>query len=779
MERRMFSTYISKLSVFGTAALMASSFVLSACSPEEQIEASEQKSATERDANVIYIMLDDTGFADLGSYGSEIQTPVMDELAENGLRYNNVHVPPLCSPSRASLLTGRNAHEVGVGTVTNFDMGPEFPNKRGMIKPEAGTIAEVLQENDYNTYAAGKWHLAPTDETTPAGPYDNWPLQKGFDQYYGFIEDSSDQYRPDLTIDNTQIPSPIDEDYHFSEAIVENANRYITNHTSIHPDDNFFLYLTFGAQHSPHQVPEEYIDMYDGVYDKGWDEIRKERFEKQKELGIIPEDTELAPRDEDPLGTIPEDTRLAPRNEGVRAWDELTDQEKKNYIRFQQTYAGFLTHTDEQIGKLVENLKRLDQLDNTMIVLLSDNGASSGGNDHGSSSRTLAFNGIGETIEQVEQHYDNFGNDQTGMDYPKGWGQVSNTPFSSYKNSAYEGGSRSPLIIHYPELIKDAGSVRTQYVHVHDITATVLDVLGITPPEELNGVEQMPISGESFMATFDDPEAPGRKTQHFEVSGQRAIYHDGWKAIALHEKGAPFEEDEWALYHVEEDFSELTDLAEEHPDKLEEMKELWNEEAEKYDVFPLTDLFIEGFLSVPEDTVRAKDHFVYYRGMSRLTDSAAAPIINRSYEIKIPIERESGEDGVLLAHGGIEGGYTFYIKDGKLNYEYKLGDQVYQIASEQDVPVGQSVITYQFDKTGSHEGTGTLYIDGKKVGDLHLKETQPYKVTFEGLDVGKDSAYPVSQEYADLGEFEFMGEVPKVEYILGDDEEFITPTNNQ
>ncbi|KZE39116.1 arylsulfatase [Bhargavaea cecembensis] len=739
---------------------MASAFALSACSPDDEIEASNRNAASSEEANVIYIMLDDTGFSDLGSFGSEIRTPAMDELAENGLRFNNAHASPLCSPSRAALLTGRNPHEVGVGTVTNFDMGPEFPNKRGEINPEAGTIAEVLKENDYSTYATGKWHLAPTDETNPAGPYNNWPLQKGFDQYYGFLEDSSDQYKPELTVDNTHIPSPENEDYHFSEAIVENANQYISNHASIHPDKNFFLYLAFGAQHAPHQVPKEYIDAYDGVYDQGWDAIREARFEKQKRLGIIPENTQLAPRDE-----------------GVKPWEELSDEEKKTYVRLQQTYAGFLTHTDEQIGKLIDNLKRLDRYDNTMIVLLSDNGASAGGYDHGSSGRALSYNGMSQTIESIGSRYDHFGSDQAGTDYPKGWGQVSNTPFNFYKNTAYEGGSHIPMLIHYPDLIQDPGAIRNQYVHVHDITPTVLQVLGISPPEEINGIGQMPISGESFMDTFGNPDAEGRKTQHFEVSGQRAIYHDGWKAVALHEKGAPFEEDEWILFNVEEDFSETTDLSGEYPEKLAELKELWHEEAEKYNVYPLTDFFVEGLLSIPDDTVRAKDHFVYYSGMSTLTDSAAPPILDRSYDVNIPIERKTGDDdGVLLAHGGVEAGYTLYIRNNRLFYEYKVGDQINRITSDIEVPVGQSVISYRFEKTGSYEGTGTLYIDDKKVGETQLKGTQPYKIAFEGLDVGKDTAHPVSREYADQGEFEFKGELLHVEYLLGDDAEYPSPS---
>src|SRR3954447_20335039 len=656
---------LAKFTMLGTAMVVASAITINGYSaiasdaPKDKDSDKKQSKTTakkkeESKTNVVYIVLDDSGFSDLGSYGSEIKTPNMDWLAENGLRYNNSHVTPLCSPTRASLLTGRNAHEVGVGTVTNFDLGPEFPNKRGAIKPEAGTIAEVLGENDYNTYAAGKWHLAPTDQTSPAGPYDNWPIQKGFDQYYGFIEDASDQYKPDLTIDNTQIPSPTDENYHFSEAIVENANRYIANQASVYPDKPFFLYLTFGAQHSPHQVPQEYIDMYKGAYDKGWDQIRQERFERQKQLGIIPENAQWAPR-----------------NQGVKPWNELTDQEKKNFTRFQETYAGMLTHADEQVGKLIDNLRRTDQLDNTMIVLLSDNGGSGGGQANGSVNHSIGYNALAESIEEVEGLYEEMGSQRAGTEYPAGWGQVSNTPFSQYKNSTFAGGMNTPLIVYNPEVIKDPGSIRTQYVNVSDITPTVYDIAGITPPKEIDGVKQMAISGESFKDTLTDPNAEGKETQYFEVSGHRAIYHDGWKAFTSHKKGDSFENDQWFLYNVEEDFTEQNNLADQYPKKLKELQKLWFKEAKKYEALPLTDTFIDGFLSVPSDTVRADNHVTYYRGMDRLTDSAVPPIVNRSYDITIPIERANKtDDGVLLAHGGLDSGYTFYIQNNKLVYEH-------------------------------------------------------------------------------------------------------------
>jgi arylsulfatase A-like enzyme len=756
--------YFNKLSVLSTAAVMASTLTFNGDS-QAAIHIAKEKGPSKKESkllennndnqtepmNVIYIVLDDSGFSDLGSYGSEIQTPNMDWLAQNGLRYNNAHVTPLCSPTRAALLTGGNAHEVGVGTVENFDLGPAFPNKRGGT--DAATIAEVLSEKDYNTYAVGKWHLAPTHQTSPAGPFDHWPLQKGFHQYYGFLEDSSHQYKPDLTIDNTQIPSPMDENYHFSEAIVENANRYITNLESAYPDKPFFLYLAFGAQHSPHQVPQKYIDMYKGVYDKGWDDFRQERFKKQKELGLIPKGTKLPPRAED-----------------VKPWNELSETEKEIFIRFQETYAGMLTHADEQVGKLLDNLRRTDQLDNTMIFLLSDNGASASGRETGFLNFTNAINGWYPTIDELAQHYKEIGSGKVWPDYPKGGAQVSNTPFRGFKNSTFEGGVHVPLIVYHPTLIKDPGSIRSQYVNSSDITPTVYDILGISPPRVIKGEKELELSGKSFKGSLMNREAAGRDTQYFETSGHRAIYHDGWKAVADHKKGEPYEKDRWFLFHIDKDFSESTDLAERYPEKLKHLQNMWLKEAEKHDVLPLTDIFEEGFLSIPPDTIRAKKHFTYYRGMDRLTDSAAAPVINRSYEIKIPIERKSPrEDGVLLAHGGFDGGYTFYIWENKLVYEYSMGNRGgYKIVSNIDVPIGKSVVTYQFNKTGSNEGNGVLYIDSQKVGQTKLKDIHRYKLSFEGIDVGKDTKTPVSPSYADKGEFVFQGALTKVEYTIRD-----------
>ncbi|MEH7306409.1 sulfatase-like hydrolase/transferase [Neobacillus drentensis] len=376
----------------------------------------DQKNFEEKtDFNVIYIVLDDVGFSALGCYGSEIETPNIDSLAENGLRYNNFNVTPLCSPTRACLLTGRNCHSVGVGIITEIDWGPEYPNKRGRISESAATLAEILKLNGMATYMVGKWHLVPGHEAASSGPFRNWPLSKGFDRYYGFLLGMTDQYAPDLVYDNHRVARPHPSNYHLSEDLVDKTLEFLTDHISITPDRPFFLYLAFGAQHEPHQVPKEFIEKYQGVYDKGWDQIREERFRRQKDMGVIPPDTELVDR-----------------NPGIKPWDELTPKEKALFIRFQQTYTGFLTHTDQQIGRLLTFLKSKNKLDNTIIVLLSDNGGSQEGSYNGSINDSAYFNGVEENVNEMFHHIEQIGGPQASSNYPKGWAQVANTPFKYY-----------------------------------------------------------------------------------------------------------------------------------------------------------------------------------------------------------------------------------------------------------------------------------------------------------------------------------------------------------
>ncbi|MFC3039522.1 arylsulfatase [Virgibacillus xinjiangensis] len=755
-EEKPWRKYVNKFSMLGTAALSAA-MLLGGCQAQtDEADAGEAPQAdtenqalTDEKTNVMYIVLDDSGFSDLGSYGSEISTPNIDELAENGLKYNNFHATPVCSPTRASLLTGRNSHAVGMGNVANFDFGEEYPSKRARIPDEAGFVTEVLGENGYTNFGVGKWHITPTTELSPAGPYDRWPLGKGFDRYYGNLEDSSDQFRPELFRDNSPVPLPDVKDYHYSEDIVGNAEQYMTDHVSIRPDDPFFMYLGFGAQHMPHQVPEEYIDQYEGKYDEGWDVIRKQRFERQKELGIIPEDAELAPRSPD-----------------VPAWDSLSEDQKKLYARFMETYAGFLTHTDEQVGKLMDSLEEMGELDNTLIVLISDNGASFSGGEHGATNQSMAYNKIPEEFESINGKYEQIGSGQTNSDYPSGWAQVSNTPFAKFKGTTHAGGIRTPMIVHWPNGTEARGETRTQFTHVSDITATVYDVLGVEAPDQLDGTEQMEVTGVSFADTFDHPEAEtGKDTQYFEHSGKRTIYHDGWKAISIHEPGTDFAEDEWELYNTTEDYSELTDVAEEHPEVLEELIDLWHEEAEKNNVLPMSENFLEGLAHLPEDNIRAKSSFTYYPGMSHLSESAAPLTLDRNHEITIPIEYQEGDEGVLLALGNDKSGYTFYVKENTLHYEYHNGTERYTITTEGTLNEGENTITLTFENTGENQGTGRLSVNGDAVGETEI-QTLPLKTSFEGLDIGKDLLYPVSPAYAEEGSFPFTGEIEKVQYDL-------------
>ena len=560
-------------------------------------------------------------------------------------------------------------------------------------------------------------------------------------------EDSSDQFRPELVRDNSTVPLPDVENYHYSEDIVGNAKQYITDHISIRPDDPFFMYLGFGAQHMPHQVPKEYIEMYEGKYDEGWDVLREQRFKKQKELGIIPKDAELAPRDP-----------------GVPAWDSLNEEQKKLYTKFMETYAGFLKHTDEQVGNLVDSLEEMEELDNTLIVLISDNGASFSGGEDGATNQALAYNKVPEEFESINEKYDQIGGEQTNSDYPVGWSQVSNTPFAKFKGTTHAGGIRTPMIVHWPNGMESKGEIRTQFTHVSDITATVYDVLGIEVPDQLNGIEQMEVTGISFADTFDNPNAKTAKnTQYFEHSGKRTIYHDGWKAISIHQPGTDFEDDEWELYNVTEDFSELNNVAVEHPGLLEELIELWNEEAEKNNVLPLSERFLEGLANLPEDNIRAKASFTYYPGMSHLSESAAPLTLDRNHEITIPIDFDKGDEGVILALGNDKSGYTFYVKENILHYEYHNGIERFIITSDKNLGEGKNIITFTFENTGENQGTGTLFINEDPVGKTEI-QTLPLKTSFEGLDIGKDLLYPVSPKYADEESFPFTGEIEKVQY---------------
>jgi arylsulfatase A-like enzyme len=707
-----------------------------------------ERSPGEDAPNVVVIVLDDTGFAHLGCYGSDIETRTFDRLAAGGLRYNNFHTTALCSPTRAALLTGMNHHSVGMRFISNVDAG--FPNSRGALSTDVVTLAEVLRDTGYATFALGKWHLANTEDCGPTGPFDHWPLQRGFDRFYGFLGGATDQFAPELVEDNHVLEPRVRPGYHLSEDLVDRSIELISTHQALAPQRPFFCYLAFGATHSPHQVPDEYIEKYRGRYDEGWDVVRQRWFERQLELGIVPPDTQLAPR-----------------NPGVPAWDELPEDQRKLFARMQEVFAGFLDHTDTQVGRLVDHLEATGALENTVIVVLSDNGASQEGGHLGTVNELRYFNQIREDVADSLVAIDELGGPRVYNNYPRGWAQVGNTPLRFYKQNTYEGGIRDPLVVHWPRGIEDAGGIRPQYHHVVDVMPTILECVGIERPREFRGVPQEPMAGVSFAYTFtkDGATIPTtREAQYYEMIGHRAIWADGWKAVTMHRPGTPFDEDEWALYHTDEDFSESVDLAEEHPDVLQSLIERWWEEAERHGVLPLDDRTSVLFTLRRPGTL-ARRTFSFPPSLPHLERTAVPDVRNRSHRIGTRIARERTEQGgVIVAVGSSMGGYVLYVKGNRLVYEYNRAGVVTTITSGSELPLGEVEVAVEFERTGEHRGIGRLLVEGAVAGIAEF-ETLPYRQSLYGMSVGRDAGPTVSERY--VGPFAFDGGLANVVFELG------------
>ena len=699
--------------------------------------------------NVVFLVLDDVGFADLGCYGSEIETPSIDRLAAGGLRYANFHTTAMCSPTRASLLTGRNAHSVGMGIIAEWSTG--FPAYRGRVTRGAANLAEILREAGYSTFAVGKWHLMPMEEATAAGPFRDWPLNRGFDRWYGFHGALADSWHPELFEDNHAIDAPSQDGYHLSEDLVDRACQMVRDQQAVAPERPFFLYLGFGAAHWPHHVPEAYVRKYRGRYERGWDAVREERLARQKALGIVPPETDLAPRNAD-----------------VRPWDDLSADERRLFTRMQEVYAGFVEHTDAQIGRLVAYLERLGVLDNTLLVLISDNGASPEGGAVGAVNARKHLQYEPETLADGLAALDDLGSDRTYPHYPTGWAQASNTPLKWYKKDVHAGGVRDPLIVHWPARIRDRGAVRRQYHHVVDVMPTVLDVLGIEAPATFQGYAQLPIHGTSLAYTFDAPDAATRKeTQYFELLGDRGLWHRGWKAVAKHERGQPFEADRWELYHLDADFSESHDLAEAEPERLRELIERWWAEAGRYGALPLDDREYERVAA--SVAARARQRTVYYAGMARIDRFSAPDITDRSYtiaaEVTIP---DGGAEGVLIASGARFGGYVLYVQGGCLVYEYAFSERErFVVRSDLAVPSGDVTLGYAFRRTGPKRGVGTLLVDGRPAGTLELPKTWPVVAVTGGILCGGDGGSAVGDGYTPP--FAFSGTLHRVVVELDGD----------
>ncbi len=699
--------------------------------------------------NIVLIVLDDTGFAHLGSYGSTIETPNIDRLAAGGLRYTGFHTTALCSPSRACLLTGRNHHAVGMRGVSNWDTG--FPHMRGAITPRAATVAQLLGAHGYATFAAGKWHLAPMRECSAAGPHDNWPLQKGFDRFYGFLQGETDQYYPELTADNHHIDPPArpEDGYHVSEDLVEQSIGWLRDLTSVRPDRPFFLYLAFGATHAPHQSPKAYRDKYRGRFDEGWDVAREQWFARQLDMGIVPEGT-----------------TLAPRNPGVKPWTDLTDNERVFAARLQEAFAGFLDHTDAQIGRLTDFLTAQGLLDNTLLMLVSDNGASQEGGPRGVMDEFSFFNLQQENLDDiVADRLDDIGGPHSHSNIPWGWAQAGNTPLRWYKQNTYGGGVRDPLIVHWPDRIRGGGGIRHQFCHAIDVPATIFDVTGIDVPEQFMGHDQIPLHGQSLAYTWDAPgEATRRKRQYLEMGGHRGLYENGWKAVTYHQKGKPFEEDTWALYNLEEDFSECRDLAAEHPEKLRGLIDAWWVEAGANDVLPLDDRGIELFGGAPRaGTPHARAEYVYTPPISHIPADAAPPLGGRSWSITCDVTVPTGLcEGALYARGSSNVGQAFFIKDGKLQFDYNALGTHQRVVAPLDVAPGPHELAARFEREG-RSGTLTLSVDGADLASIHI----PIIIRMmgsTGVDVGCDRLSTVIGDYE--GPFAFTGTLSRVTFRI-------------
>ena len=700
--------------------------------------------------NVVVVLLDDTGFAQLGCYGSSIDTENIDNLAADGMQFTNFHVTPLCSPTRASLLTGRSQHAVGMRSVSNFRTG--FPHMLGHITNEAATMAEIFQAEGYATFCAGKWHLAPMENCSSAGPFDQWPLGRGFDRFYGFLEGETDQFHPDLVRDNhsVQPPGKPEDGYHLSEDIVDNLLRMIADSKGVRPDRPFFAYLPFGATHAPHQAPPDYLKKYRGLFDEGWDVIRESWHRRQLELGVIPSGTQLAPR-----------------NPGVENWDNLPQNQKLLAARLQEAFAAFLDHTDDQIGRLVSGLRDADELDNTIFILLSDNGASQEGGPFGVMHEMKFFNGILETPDQAIQNIDDIGGPHSHTNYPWGWAQAGNTPFKWYKQNTHEGGVHVPLIIHWPKGIekKNRGSLLNQFVNVSDIAPTLFEILNIQAPETYKGVPQIPISGHSFAHLLADPKGVSNNMiQYFENSGSRALIAGEWKAVCRHQTGADYETEQWELYKLTDDWSECNDLAESEPKKLTELQNLWWEEAEKHGVLPLDDRGFELFRArfrdlSPHPTSRK---YVYRPPMSPIPGQASAAIGGRSFDLTATITRQKNDQGVLFSTGTENSGISIFIQNERFVVDYNAFDDHSVVRSNIEIPIGYSTLRAQFRRL-KRGGEITIYVNEEPSGSIEIPLFMRM-ISSVGSSIGYDHGSAVSPQYE--SPFPFSGELHQIEIQL-------------
>jgi arylsulfatase len=712
--------------------------------------------------NVVIILIDDIGFGHMSTFGGAIEAPTLEKLAKNGLIYNRFHTTALSSPTRMALLTGRNHHVNNTGAI--MELATAFPGNTGIRPQSVSPLAEILRLNGFSTAAFGKYHETPPWEVSVSGPYDRWPTHSGFDKFYGFIGGETNQWAPAIFDGTIRVEHPQVPDYHFTTDMTTQAINWMNAQQSLTPDKPFYIYFAPGATHAPHHVPKEWAEKYKGKFDQGWDKLREEILARQKKLGVVPKDTELTARPAE-----------------IPAWEDQTPDQKRLFARQMEVFAGFAEHTDHEVGRLVEALEKMGEMDNTLFFyIVGDNGASAEGGPEGTYNEMMALNGVVGKASQMMDHIDNWGDPTTYPHFAIGWALAGNTPFQWTKQVAsHFGGTRNGMVIHWPKRIKAKGEIRPQFHHVIDVAPTVLEAASLPEPKMVNGVEQRPMDGVSMLYTVDNAKAKDlRTTQYFEMFGNRGIYHEGWVACTRHSipwlaamKLPPLEDDVWELYNVDEDFSQAKDLASRHPGKLKELQKVFGQEAIKNHVFPIDDRRAERFnpaIAGRPDLMGGRKSLTVFEGMTGMMENVFINVKGVPHTVTAEVELPDADaDGAILAQAGYFGGWALYMKKGKLHHEYNwFALERTNVASPTAVGPGRHTLKYEFIPDSAKPGTGgksILSVDGKKVAEGHIPKTQPYAFSGdEGADVGLDGETPVAADYGIPPPFKFTGKIHTV-----------------
>ena len=712
-------------------------------------------------ANIVIVLIDDFGFGQSSAFGGPIRMPTLEKMAANGLKYNRFHTTALCSPTRTALLTGHNHHANNAGAI--MELATAFPGNTGVRPRTITALAEILRQNGYSTAAFGKYHETAPWEVSVSGPFDRWPTRSGFDKFYGFIGGETNQWAPGIFNGTVRIETPHTPGYHFTTDMTDQAINWVSAQQALTPDKPFYMYFATGATHAPHHVPKEWIEKYKGKFATGWDKLREETFARQKKLGVIPGDAKLTSRPKE-----------------IPAWEDMNSDQKRLFERQMETFAGFAEHTDHEVGRLVAQLEAIGELDNTIFFyIVGDNGSSAEGGPEGTYNEMMALNGIVGKADQMMDHIDEWGGPNTFPHFAIGWAWAGNTPFQWTKQVAsHFGGTRNGMVLHWPKGIKAKGEIRSQFHHVIDVAPTVLEASNLPEPKTVNGIEQRRMDGVSMLYSVDDAKAKDRRTtQYFEMFGNRGIYHEGWVACTRHSipwlmsvKSPPLTEDVWELYNVDKDFSQADNLASQQPEKLKELRAVFTKDAIKNNVLPIDDRRAERFnpaIAGRPDLMGGRKSLTVYDGMTGLMENAFINVKGVHHTITAEIEvKDASAAGVIIAQAGYFGGWTLYMKDGKVHHEYNwFAIERTNIASASALAPGKHTIVYEFIPDEAKPGTGgksIITIDGQKAAEGQIPKTQQFVFSAdEGADVGEDGETNVSPDYKQ-GDNKFTGRIIKV-----------------